>query len=121
MASEIEALERVATLAPTVVQEAVAEFTGQSKRKWALFLIAFVLGVAIAGAFYRFEKRTATGAANPTATASDTSAAIPRDTQPLRTSTWSQRRIRIARSEAEMRARVGRAGSRMNLRRHESN
>jgi len=42
-----------------VVQEAADELTGRSKRKWALVLVAFVLGGVIAVVVIRSRKRRA--------------------------------------------------------------
>lgn len=47
-------MEPIATLAAeqavsAVVQEAIAELSGTSNRKWAVVLLAIVLGAAVAG------------------------------------------------------------------------
>jgi hypothetical protein len=100
--------------ASTVLVEAFDEAVGRSKRNWALMLVAFVLGaVAVAALMLRYRNRTeildhADGsdtarASEPLPTAADTSA-------------WSRRRARVVHSETLMRARVGRAASRLNPR-----
>jgi hypothetical protein len=61
--------------APKVMEEAVEELTGRSRRRWALLLVAFVVGLAVAVVMIRLGKRRAAETADgpvavPTATAS---------------------------------------------------
>ena len=105
--------------AANVVGEAFDELIGRSKRSWALTLVAFVLGaVATAVVVIKFaHRRAAESAGEPdaddTGTASGTQPSAARST-----SAWTRRRAQIARTDAMMRARVGGAASRLNVRRH---
>jgi hypothetical protein len=107
----VEPIERAAS---GVLIEAFDEVVGLSKRRWALMLLAFVLGgAAVATLFFKNRKRTETiggSAAADTAVGSE-----PRVSE-RDSSRWSHRRARIMRSEAAMRARVARAASRLNVR-----
>ena len=111
-------IERAAS---NVVEEAVDEVFGQSKRNWALVLLAFILGaVATAVVVIRFREHL--GAGGPD---SDTSATFSGSQQSeaqgpgaSTTSRWSRRRAQIAHTDAAMRARVGGAASRLRIPRH---
>ena len=109
--------------ASSVLEEAVDEFYGQSKRKWALIVVAFILGgFATAVVAVKFRRHVAAETVGgPDA---DTTGAPPRSPasearylNSFETSPWSRRRAQIARTDALMRARVGRAASRLNIRR----
>jgi hypothetical protein len=110
--------------ASNVFEEAVEELIGQSKRKWALTLLAFILGgVVTVVVMVKLQKRTAAetvGGVDSDAplTQPGSPAPEPRSANAFKGSTWSVRRAQIASSEAAMRARVGRAASRLNVRRH---
>ena len=105
--------------AANVVGEAFDELIGRSKRSWALTLVAFVLGaVATAVVVIKFAHRRAADSAGGTDT-DDTG--TPSGTQPSEapsSSAWTRRRAQVARTDAMMRARVGKFGSRLNVRRH---
>ena len=113
----IESAAKVVAFAPEVIKEAVEELTGRSKRKWALLLLAFVVGSVTAVMVIRFGKRvtgTAGGPdANETATAPVSLGSEALSDDSLETSTWFRKRAQIVRFEAEMRGRVGRAGHRL--------
>jgi hypothetical protein len=110
--------------ATNVLDEAVEELIGQSKRKWALILLAFVLGgvvtvVVVLKLQQRGAAETGNGSAAETAaTPSGSPASATDSANSTKGSTWSVRRAQMAYSEAAMRARVGRAASRLNVRRH---
>jgi hypothetical protein len=112
------ALEQTLVSSPKLLEEAMEEVTGESKRKWALVFIAFLLGIAVLALVIRLVNRTAakttpTRGPGPTATGSQAS-----DPESSTRSAWREKRARLARSEARRQARVGRLGSRLNLRRH---
>ena len=116
-------IERAAS---NVVEEAVDEVFGQSKRKWALVLVAFILGaVATAVVVIRFREHI--GAATlggPDADTALTPGSRASEAQPAdasKTSRWSRRRAQIAHTDAAMRARVGGAASRLRIPRHAPN
>jgi hypothetical protein len=107
----VEPIERAAS---GILIEAFDEAVGLSKRKWALMLLAFVLGGAVVAALiveYRKRTETIDGSAAADAAVSSEPRVSPPDP-----SGWSHRRARIMRSEAAMRARVARAASRLNVR-----
>ena len=110
--------------ASNVFDEAVDELIGRSKRKWALTLLAFILGgvvtvVVLPKLQMRRAAETVGGADADAALApSGSPASRVRSVNSSKGSTWSVRRAQIAHSEAAMRARVGRAASRLNVRRH---
>ncbi len=117
-------IERAAS---NVVDEAVDEVFGQSKRKWALVLLAFILG-AVGAAVVAIRLRERVGADTARGPDSDTSAtpsgsqqsaAQPADAST--TSRWSRGRAQIAHTDAAMRARVGGAASRLRIPRHAPN
>jgi hypothetical protein len=116
MEPAIENLGKVMTMVPSVLEEAAEELVGKSKRKWALVLVAFIIGAVAAVLVIRFEKRTLTSAVldaeGDSAKASEAEPSI----DLTETSAWSQ----LRRSEAALRARVGNLGSRMNVRRARS-
>lgn len=102
--------------AANVVGEAFDELIGRSKRSWALTLVAFVLGAAATAVVVikLAHRRTPESAGGPVA--ADT--VTPNGTQRSTVSAWSRRRAQVARTDAMMRARVGKFGSRLNVRHH---
>ena len=107
--------------ASSVGSEAFDELVGQSKRKWALVLVAFILGgVVTAVVAVRLRRRMA----GETAGGVDADAALPsgshpsaaRDITAPKASAWARRRAQIAHTDAAMRARVGRAASQLRIR-----
>ncbi len=110
--------------ASNVFEEAVDELYGQSKKSWALILLAFILGgVAAAVVAVWFRRRGAAETvggpdADTTATQFGSQASEARYVNSLKGSAWSRRRAQIASTDAAMRGRVGRAASRLNIRRH---
>ena len=116
-------IERAAS---NVVEEAVDEVFGQSKRKWALILLAFILGAAatavVAVRFREHIGAETLGGPDPDAAmppGSRASEAQPADAS--KTSRWSRRRAQIAHTDAAMRARIGGAASRLRIPRHAPN
>ena len=97
-----------------LVKEASDELFGRSKRSWALIVVAFILGGVVALAVIYSAKRKAAetdgGPDADTALNSGSPASEARPSNSLKT--------RIARSDAVMRVRVGRAGSRLNVFQH---
>jgi hypothetical protein len=55
-----------------VLQEAVDELSGRSRRKWAVVLLAFIVGGVVAAAVIRSRKRRAAEFAGSTGAGSDT-------------------------------------------------
>jgi hypothetical protein len=108
-------MESIEHAASTVLVEAFDEAVGRSKRTWALMLVAFVLGgVAVAALVFRYRKRT------EAVDDSDTSDTAPASEPHAGASAWTHRRAQVVRSQALMRARVGRAASRLNYRHRRS-
>ena len=108
--------------ASTVTLEAFDELVGRSKRSWALVLLAFTFGAVVAAVLaIKFRKQLAGGPgeseADGTATASGPQSSDAGDIDLSHASPWSRRRAQIAHTDAAMRARVGRAASRLNIRR----
>jgi hypothetical protein len=109
-----------------VVEEAVDEVFGQSKRKWALVLLAFIVG-AVAAAVVAVRFRDHIGA--ETLGGPDPATVVPFDSRESeaqtagvrKTSRWSRRRAQIVHTDAVMRARVGGAASRLRIPRHAPN
>jgi hypothetical protein len=92
------------------------EVIGGSKRKWALVSVAFLLGIAVLAEVIRIVIRTtAESTPAPTATESGSPAS---ETESPKTPAWRKKRAQLGNVEVEMRARVGRLGSRMHPRRH---
>ena len=105
--------------ASSVAMEAFDELVGQSKRKWAVVLLAFIIGgVVTAVVAVRLRKRS-DGAAmsGPDADLTMAQPSESRGVDPSTASAWSRRRAQIAHTDAAMRARVGRAASQLNIRR----
>ena len=80
--------------APNVMEEAVEELTGRSKGRWALLLVAFVVGLAVAAVTIRLGMRRAAETADgpdtdTTATAPGSHASEARDVNSSKTSAWS--------------------------------
>jgi hypothetical protein len=119
MEGEIETLVEAA---PNLVEEAFEEITGESKRKWGLVVLAFVLGVLAVTAVIRFTNRKATPTVVPDAdaTAATSDSDMPTAIDSPHHSVWSETRTQIARSEAAMRTRVHHLASRVHLPRHAS-
>lgn len=67
-------MEPIATLAAeqavsAVVQEAIAELSGTSNRKWAVVLLAIVLGAAVAGVIMQRRSHRYSTESEPQSTA----------------------------------------------------
>jgi hypothetical protein len=109
-------MESIEHGAANVVGEAFDELVGRSKRSWALVLVAFLLGaVATAVLAIKYSQR---GASEQAGGPEANDAVTPSGTQPSKVSAWTRRRDQIVHTDAMMRARVGRFGSRLNVRRH---
>ena len=112
---EPASLGKTLSLVPTVLEEAAEELVGKSKRKWALVLVAFVVGAIAAVVVVRFEMRRI-AADEPDLDVSDAGSGAAPSIDLTEASAWSQ----LRRSEAALRERVGNVGSRMNVRRARS-
>jgi hypothetical protein len=97
-----------------VIEEAVDELTGRSKSKWALMVVMFVLGAAtiVVLALKANPRPSSAGSQQATDQAGDSQRPV------ASPSAWAMKRAKVARTEAEMRARVATAASRLNPRRH---
>jgi hypothetical protein len=115
-------IERAAS---NVVEEAVDEVFGQSKRNWALVLLAFIFGaVAMAVVVIRYREHLGGATGGPDADTALTPGSRGSEAQPAeasKTSRWSRRRAQIAHTDAAMRGRVGSAASRLRIPRHAPN
>jgi hypothetical protein len=121
METAFDRVGEIAAVAPNVVEEAVEEMVGASPRKWAVVLVAFALGVGVAVAAITLGKRrTAETAREPD---SDTPVVPPAPATEVQVASssepsgWSSRHPRIARSEAQLRARVTGIENRLHVRR----
>jgi len=107
-----------------VVDEAVDEFLGRSKKSWALMLVMFILGAALVAALMiKVAKRRPLVTFNEevtdvTATAPTSGVSGLRYANPFSSPSWTSGRARVARSEAAMRERVTRTASRLTPRRN---
>ena len=63
----MEPIAEIATrqVVASVVQEAAAEVTGSSNRKWAVVLVAFVLGAAVAAIIVHRQRGQSSGESEP--------------------------------------------------------
>ena len=63
----MEPIAEIATqqVVAAVVQEAAAEVTGSSNRKWAVVLVAFVLGVAVTAIIVNWQRGQSSGESEP--------------------------------------------------------
>ena len=105
--------------AANVVGEAFDELIGRSKRSWALTLVAFVLGaVAPAVVVIKVAQRRAADSAGRTESDDTVTPLGAQASESPSSSAWTRRRAQVARTDAMMRARVGKFGSRLNVRRH---
>jgi hypothetical protein len=122
MDSGLSAVGEIAALAPNVVEEAVEEFVGGSPKKWAVVVVAFALGVGVTvGAIMLGRRRTASTVVErdvDTPVIPTAPVAAVEDASASGSSSWSSKHPRIARSEAQLRARVRGFENRLHVRRH---
>jgi hypothetical protein len=116
----MEELEETLRSSPKLLEEALAEVTGESKRKWAVLVIALLLGVAVLAVVIRLaiQRSAETTPAREPGTAATGSESQASETESSKMPAWREKRAQLARSGGAMRARVGRIGSRLNPRRH---
>ena len=116
-------IESVVHAAPNVVEEAFEELTGESKRKWGLVALSFLLGVIAVTAVIRFALRKATHSVvtpDPDATAKTSDSQVPTGIDSSHSSVRPGIRAQVARAEAAARERIHHLARRVPVRRHAS-